>query len=151
MFVKIYKVPADGSCFYHAISIGQKLNVSFLRQLVASELRKIISKPKHPLHHFAIFYINDINLSYKSYIKHTLRSLWAGPLEAMILASALRIRIQIFTRQSLRSSGVKNIYSVHSSDAIVDVGDKLHSPLKLVIHGFNQHQHLSGCHFDALF
>ena len=161
MLVKIHKVPPDGSCFYHAVSFlflcktsGNKtlpISVPFLRQLVASQIRKIISKPSHPLHSMASFYINDLNMTVNSYITDTLNSLWAGPLEALILAKALKIRIQIYPKQTLRRTGVKHIFSVSYSDAIVDAGDKRCPPLKLVLHGYNISKNLSGCHFDALF
>ena len=77
--------------------------------------------------------------------------MWAGPLEAMILAKILNIRIQIYPKQKLRRTGAKGVYSVRDEDAVVDVGDMRRVPMKLVSYGFSPKDGLTGCHYNAVF
>ena len=156
MKVKIVNVPGDNHCFFHSIihhlkpsansSLKLKLSVKKLRTLVAKTISKISNNNIDKS--FVNFYLNDQNISLNHYIREIQRSMWAGPLEALALSKALKIRIQVFNKSDLSKKG--NSYLIKGCP-IVDFGDKRKKPLRLVIYGFDFTSSVkTGCHYDAL-
>ena len=156
MKLKIIKVPGDNHCFFHSIihhlkpnansSLKLKLSVKKLRTLVAKTISKISKNNIDKS--FVSFYLNDKNYSLKHYLHNIERNMWAGPLEALALSKALKIRIQVFNKSDLSKKG--KYYKVNN-DPIIDFGDKRKKPLRLVIYGFDFKSSVkSGCHYDAL-
>ena len=156
MKVRIVNVPGDNHCFFHSIihhlkpiansSLKLKLSVKKLRALVAKTISKISNNNINKS--FVDFYLNDENISLKHYTQEIQRNMWAGPLEALALSKALKIRIQVFNKSDLSKKG--KLYSI-KCDPIIDFGDKRKKPLRLVIYGFDfKNSVKTGCHYDAL-
>lgn len=156
MKVQIVNVPGDNHCFFHSIiyhlkptannSLKQKLSVKSLRTIVARTISKI-SKSNIDKS-FVNFYLNDQNISLKNYLHDIQKNMWAGPLEALALSKALKIRIQIFNKSEISKKG-KTYYI--NGNPIIDFGDKRKKPLRLVLYGFDFKSSIkTGCHYDAL-
>ena len=156
MKVRIVNVPGDNHCFFHSIihhlkpisnsSVKLKLSVKKLRIVVAKTISKISNNNIDKS--FVNFYLNDQNISLKHYTREIKRNMWAGPLEALALSKALKIRIQVFNKSDLSKKG--KLYSI-KGDPIIDFGDKRKKPLRLVIHGFDFRSSIkTGCHYNAL-
>ena len=156
MKVRIINVPGDNHCFFHSIihhlkpisnsSVKLKLSVKKLRIVVAKTISKISNNNIDKS--FVNFYLNDQNFTLKHYLQEIRRNMWAGPLEALALSKALKIRIQIFNKSDLSKRG--NNYYI-KTDPIIDFGGKRKKPLRLVIYGFDFKSSVkNGCHYDAL-
>ena len=156
MKLRIVKVLGDNHCFFHSIihhlkptansSLKVKLSVKKLRTIVAKSISQISKNNIDKS--FVNFYLNDQNISLKKYTREIQRNMWAGPLEALALSKALKIRIQIFNKSDLSKKG--KLYKI-KNDPIVDFGDKRKKPLRLVIYGFDFNSSVkTGCHYDAL-
>lgn len=153
MKVKLRKVPADGDCFYHAIaehidtirigSVNVKASASLLRRIVGKKMKKYIEE-NNELRNLAIPTILDENMTLNEYVKQTKNGMWAGPIELMILAKALNVRIQVYDKADMKKQKGK-IYKL-SKEPIMDIGDKRKTPMMLTLHGVNK----GGRHYDVI-
>ena len=164
MYVKIHKVPGDGNCFYHAICAHLSCmfkgtarvvpSVHKLREQVAKLFDCVLdskNKSFSELRSYAMFYIQDANMTRAQYKKGIKTNMWAGPLEAILLSKILRLRIQVFSKSDLKRSQKERSLFVIKSEPLIDAGDKRRIAVALVLYGYDAALNMTGCHFDALF